>query len=241
MPEIEIVLVGALYQGNVGYTARAMKNFGFTRLVLVDACEIGDEARIAASHATDVLEHARRCSFEQVHRESSLTIATTGAVNMTVCKPMRMPYYTPREVREIVSDLGGRVSILFGRENWGLNNEEVEQCDIVCTIPAAAEYPILNLSHAVAIVCYELANLSRGTYPLASHQEMDCLYAHLNDFLDRIEHPSFKRRRTMLLLRRILGRTKLTTREVSTLHGLLRRTEWHIARGEERAEECMAP
>lgn len=241
MPEIEIVLVGALYQGNVGYTARAMKNFGFRRLVLVDACEIGEEARIAASHAADVLEQARRCSLGEVYRTSNLTIATTGALNMTVCKPMRMPYYTPREVREILSDVEGRVSILFGRENWGLNNAEVERCDIVCTIPSSEEYPILNLSHAVAIICYELANLPRGTYPLASHLEMDCLYAHLNELLDRIDHPSFKRRRTMLLLRRILGRTKLTTREVSTLHGLLRRTEWHIARGEERAEESTGP
>lgn len=228
MPEIQIVLVGALYQGNVGQTARAMKNFGFDRLVLVDACEIGDEARMAASHAVDLLERARRSTLEEVYRESVLTIATTGALTSNVCKPMRMPYFTPRELRDLVADVEGRISILFGRENWGLNNREVERCDIVCTIPASQEYPILNLSHAVAIFCYELSGLQRGSYPLASHPEMDRFYAHLDRFLDRIEHPGFKRKRTMLLLRRILGRTKLTTREVSTLHGLLRRAEWHI-------------
>lgn len=233
MPEIAIVLVGALYQGNVGHVARAMKNFGFQDLVLVDACPLGDEARMAASHAVDVLENARRCSLDEVYRESALTVATTGALSQSVCRPMRMPFYDPRELRSMIAEIEGKVSILFGRENWGLNNSEIERCDLVCTIPTSQAYPILNLSHAVAIFCYELAGLERGEYPIASHEDMDRLYAHIDEFLDRVEHPRFKRRRTMLLIRRLLGRTRLTTREVSTLHGLLRRTEWHIERRRE--------
>lgn len=230
MPEFDIVLVGALYQGNVGQTARAMKNFGFSRLVLVDACPIGDEARIAASHAADVLERAERCTLEEVYGRSALTVATTGELNKSVCRPTRMPYFSPAELREHLAEVEGRVAILFGRENWGLNNREIRMCDIVCTIPTSPEYPILNLSHAVAVVCYELAHLPRGTYPLATHREMDCLYRHIDRFLDHIEHPPFKRESTMTLLRRVLGRAKLTTREASVMHGLLRRTEWHIAR-----------
>jgi len=233
MPEIEIVLVEPLYDGNVGFCARVMKNFGFNRLTLVSPCKLGDDAIARSAHARDVLDGARHCTLEEVFSESNITVATTGEVSKSVCHAMRMPYYEPAELREIVSDLDGRVSILFGRENWGLSNEEIKRCDIICTIPTAEEYPILNLSHAVGIVCYELANLTRGTYPLASRVEIESLYRHIDTFLDKIEHKEFKRENTMILLRRILGRTALTTREVSTLHGLLRRTEWHIRKDEQ--------
>jgi tRNA/rRNA methyltransferase len=228
MPDIDIVLVEPLYEGNVGFTARVMKNFGFQRLVLVQPCALGEYARACASHAGDVLEHAEERTLEEVFQESQLTVATTGELTKSVCRSMRMPYYTPNELREMIQDIEGRISLLFGRENWGLNNEEVRKCDMVCTIPASPDYPILNLSHAVCVICYELANLPRGTYPLASRLEMDRFYEHLDAFLTAIEHPDFKRENTMILLRRILGRTQLTPREVSTLHGLLRRAEWHI-------------
>ncbi len=228
MPEIEIVLVSPLYEGNVGFAARVMKNFGFTRLVLIDPCEIGDEAFMRAAHASEVLENAERLSFEEVCARSSIVIATTGEVSKSVCNPMRMPYFSPNEIRELIADIDGRISILFGRENWGLNNEEIQKSDIVCTIPSAKEYPILNLSHAVGIVCYELAHLPRGEYLLATREEMEYLYAHIDSYLTLIHHPDFKRVPTMLLIRRVLGRAMLTSREATTLHGLLRRSEWNI-------------
>jgi tRNA/rRNA methyltransferase len=232
MPQVDIVLVEPIYEGNCGFTARVMKNFGFSSLVLVNACEIGDEGISRASHARDLLFGAEHCSLAEVFGRSDLVVATTGSVAKSVCHPMRMPYYTPHELRGRISDLRGRVSILFGRENWGLNNDEVERCDILCTIPASDEYPILNMSHAVGIICYELANLPRGTYPLATPFEMDHLYRHIDQYLDAIEHPFFKRPLTMVMIRRILGRAGLTTREASTLHGLLRRSENHLRRKE---------
>jgi len=228
MPEIDIVLVAPLYEGNVGFAARVMKNFGFTRLVLIDPCPLGDEANARASHAQDVLKGAEYCTIEDVFARSNIVIATTGEVSKSVCTPMRMPFYSPKELREQIGDVDGRISILFGRENWGLSNEEVKRSDIICTIPTDANYPILNLSHAVGIVCYELANLPRSRYALASPYEMGYLYRHIDRFLDAVEHPKFKRENTMIMIRRILGRINLTTREASTLHGLLRRTEWHI-------------
>lgn len=228
MPRIEIVLISPLYEGNVGFTARVMKNFGFEHLVLVDACSLGDEALTRAAHAQDVLRNAVHCSLEEVYARSSLTVTTTGEVSKSVCNAMRMPYYTPAEIRGMIGDLDGTVSILFGRENWGLSNAEIRRSDIICTIPTSNTYPILNLSHAVGILCYELARLPRGTYPLASRDEMEYLYRHIDQFLDRIEHPPYKRENTLLMMRRIFGRARLTVREASTLHGLMRRSEWHI-------------
>jgi TrmH family RNA methyltransferase len=228
MPEVDIVLVEPLYEGNVGFAARVMKNFGFKNLVLVNPCRLGDEAIARSSHARELLESAERITLEEVFERSSLTIATTGTLGKSVTNPMRMPYYSPAELRKIIAPIDGRVSILFGRENWGLNNEEVRRADIICTIPTSDEYPIVNISHAVGIICYELADLPRGEYLLATRLEMDCLYTHISTFLDRIEHPPEKRATTLLLIRRLLGRTLLTAREASTVHGLLRRTEWHL-------------
>jgi TrmH family RNA methyltransferase len=228
MPAIDIVLVAPIYEGNVGFCARVMKNFGFSRLVLIDPCTLGNEAKARASHAQDVLAAAETCSIEDVFARSNIVIATTGTVSKSVCHAMRMPFYSPKELRERVKDAGGRISILFGRENWGLNNAEVKRSDMICTIPTAEEYPILNLSHAVGVVCYELADLPLPAFHLASPTDMGYLYDHIDRYLDTVHHPAFKRENTMILIRRILGRANLTSREASTLHGLLRRSEWHI-------------
>lgn len=228
MPEVQFVLVQPLYQGNVGFCARAIKNFGFSRLVLVDSCPLGDDAIARAGHARDLLESASRLTLDEVFSQSDLVVATTGELSKSICNPMRMPYYTPREIRSLVEPCQGCVSILFGRENWGLNNREIRRSDVICTIPTSPDYPILNLSHAVAILAYELAGLPRGEYLLAGRAQMEHLYQHIDQYLTLIGHPAFKRDVTMLLMRRIFGRANLTAREASTLHGLMRRSEWYI-------------
>lgn len=229
MPTIRIVLVEPLYEGNVGFSARIMKNFGFTDMVLINPCTLGVEAFARASHAKDVLSNAEVTTLDEIRKNSNLIIATTGALSQSACHPIRMPFYTPKELREQISEVDGTVSILFGRENWGLNNEEVANADIICTIPASLDYPILNLSHAIGIVCYELANIGKGEIALASPEEMSSLYKHIDEYLTLVDHPSFKRDNTMVLVRRILGRCNLTWRECATIHGLLRRSEWRFA------------
>ena len=231
MAHIRIVLVNPKYEGNIGFAARVMKNFGFQELTLVDSCPIGDEAIARASHARDVLLSAEHCSIDEVFSSSDLVVATTGAVSHSICNPMRMPYYSPRGLRNLLEGREGRISVLFGRENWGLSNEEIAQCEVICTIPTAPEYPIMNISHAVGIICYELAAIPRGEYLLASRLEMEHLYRHIDSYLDTIGHPPYKRRNTILMARRILGRAMLTAREASTIHGLMRRSEWYIKPG----------
>ncbi len=231
MPDIAFALIQPLYDGNVGFAARAIKNFGFSRLILVDPCPLGDDAVARAGHARDVLESAEKLTIEEVFSGSDLTVATTGEVSKSICNPMRMPYYSPGEIRDMVENTRGRITILFGRENWGLNNSEVRRSDVICTIPASPDYPILNLSHAVAVMAYELADLPRGDYLLAGRKQMEHLYEHIDQYLTLIGHPDFKRDITMLMMRRIFGRAQLTAREASTLHGLMRRSEWHITPG----------
>ena len=228
MPHIRIVLVEPLYDGNVGFSARVMKNFGFTDLVLVNPCPLSIEAFARASHAKDLLENATYMTLDDVFSTSNMVIATTGALSRSACHPIRMPFYSPKEIRELIADVDGTISILFGRENWGLNNDEVRRSDVICTIPASDIYPIVNLSHAVGILCYELANIPKGEIAVATPQEMDHLYRHINEYLDMVDHPRFKRESTMTMIRRIIGRCNLTWREATTIHGLLRRSEWRF-------------
>jgi len=228
MPRIRIVLVEPLYEGNVGFSARVMKNFGFTELVMINPCPLTIEAYARASHAKDVLEQAVITDLEEIFATSNIVIATTGALSQSACHPIRMPFYSPKELREMIADVDGTISILFGRENWGLNNDEVRRADIICTIPSSEIYPIVNLSHAVGILCYELANMPKGDVALASPEEMTHLYAHIDEYLDLVDHPRFKRVSTMTLIRRIIGRCNLTWREATTIHGLLRRSEWRF-------------
>jgi len=233
MPQVDIVLVEPLYEGNIGFAARVMKNFGFHNMVLVNPPKLTIEAEARASHAKDVLANAEYLTLDEAFERSAISVATTGGLAKSVSHPIRMPYYSPAELREMIKDVDGRVSILFGRENWGLNNEEIAKCNIVCTIPTDEEYPIMNISHAIGVVCYELAHLPRGEYWLASHEDMEALYDHIGRFLEGIEHPIEKREATLLLAKRVFGRTRLTAREVSTMHGILRRAERKIRLTEE--------
>jgi tRNA/rRNA methyltransferase len=239
MPRIRIVLVEPLYDGNVGFSARAMKNFGFTELIMVHPCTLTIEAYARASHAKDVLENATVMDLEEVFSTSNMVIATTGALSKSACHPIRMPFYSPKEIRELIADVDGTISILFGRENWGLNNDEVRRSDVICTIPSSEVYPIINLSHAVGIICYELANIPKGEVAVASPEEMTHLYSHIDEYLDMVDHPRFKRESTMTLIRRILGRCNLTWREATTIHGLLRRSEWRFSPGEQVKDQIM--
>ncbi|HJJ95715.1 MAG TPA: RNA methyltransferase [Methanocorpusculum sp.] len=236
MPQVDIVLVEPLYEGNIGFAARVMKNFGFHNMVLVNPPKMTIEAEARASHAKDVLSNAENISLDEVFKRSDLTVATTGGLAKSVSHPIRMPYYSLAELREMIKDVDGRISILFGRENWGLNNDEIAKCDIICTIPTAEEYPIMNISHAIGVVCYELAHLPRGEYWIASHEEMEALYDHIGRFLGAIDHPIEKREATLLLAKRIFGRTKLTVREASTMHGILRRAERKIRLAAEESD-----
>jgi tRNA/rRNA methyltransferase len=231
---VRIVLVEPGSEGNVGSVCRAMKNFGFNDLWLVKPCPLGDFAKAMASHAQDILEEVITVgTLTEALQGCDLVVGTTGKPGESTRQHIRVPYFTPRELRSMLEDKSGRVAILFGREDAGLSAEELARCDIVISIPASDEYPILNISHATAIVLYELAGLEGGDIPLASGEQLDLLYNHLESLLEEINHPEHKRDKTLLMLRRIIGRAMISRREYFTLMGVLRDIELALARMEE--------
>ena len=220
--DIRVVLVEPLYQGNVGSVTRAMKNFGFSDLVLVNPCKLEGEAKAMSSHARNILENAKIVStLEKAIDDCSIIIGTTGICGSRFDLHLRVPGYSPVQMKERLNGLNGRVAILFGREDNGFTKEELKKCDMIMTIPTSDTYPVMNLSHAVAVVLYELSEITNSDTPLAEPFDIQLLYEHLAELLNDIDYPEHKREKTELMLRRIFGRACLLPREVQTLRGII--------------------
>ena len=224
--DVRVVLVEPLYQGNVGSVTRVMKNFGFSDLVLVNPCKLEGEARAMSSHARDILESAYiTSSLTEAIEGANIVIGTTGITGSKIYEHIRMPFYVPRELKEKLAGMDGTVAILFGREDQGFNNDELKACDMILTIPTSDIYPIMNLSHAVGIVLYEMSDIEAGDRPLAEGFDLGLLHEHLEELMEDIEYPAHKKDKTMLMFKRIFGRAQLIPREVQTLRGVIRRIQ----------------
>jgi tRNA/rRNA methyltransferase len=229
---ISIVLVGIETPGNVGSIARAMKNFGLKELVLVDPkCDPqSKEAWDRAAHARDVLKKAVVADFSYLKKYDYL-VGTTAKLGSDYNIP-RIPM-TPAELAAKLAGLDQKtkIAILFGRESSGLLNEEIQKCDFTVTIPAAKDYPTLNVSHAVAVVLYELfkeeltANVKERYAPI-SGREKEVALGKIDIILNRLHFVTPERRETQKKLwKRMIGKAMLTRREAFALLGFLRKLE----------------
>lgn len=231
---VRVVLVEPAMEGNVGSVCRAMKNFGFDDLVMVRPCVLGNYAKAMASHAQDLLADAAIVdSIEEALEGVSITIGTTGKPGSSAREHVRMPCFSPSELKTMLEDKQGTVALLFGKEDHGLPNEILERCDVVMTIPTSDEYPVMNLSHAVTIVLYELSDVTGGEHLLADGEMMEILYQHVEQLLESVHHPEHKKDKTSIMIRRILGRAMISPREYFTLMGVIRDIELAMARDKE--------
>ena len=226
---IRIVLVGISHPGNIGSAARAMKTMGLAELRLVAPVRFpATEATVMAAGADDVVERAR------VYPDVRSAVADCGLVVGTTSRTRHLPWRVvePREAaREIAAaPASSGVAILFGAERAGLSNEDLEQCQVLLSIPTGSSYASLNVAMAVQVVAYEVLLARRESalgaaaagIPLASALEMERFYEHLDQVLDEI---GFRDRtgegHLMARLRRLFNRTVLDENEVHILRGIL--------------------
>ncbi len=232
MRQVRVVLVEPKNEGNIGAVARAMRNFGAMDLVLVNPCPIGDEARKRSMHGVDILEAARTVdSLAKAVADADLVVGTSG-IDTTSEKHFARIAIPPRELATRLAPMDGTVALAFGREDFGLFEDELLGCDLLVKIPAADEYPILNLSHAVAIVLYELhaSRVTRkGTRP-ASGMEKEKLHEAFAALLGATDYPPHKRARTKVMFRRLVGRAVPSKWEFHALMGALTRATKRIER-----------
>lgn len=243
LDNIRIVLVNTSHPGNIGGAARAMKNMGLSELVLVAPKRFpADEAEWRAAGAKDILDKA--IVVDTVEE----ALAGCGLVLGTSARERRIPWplFDPRDSAEQAKQslaAGNKVAIMFGREDRGLTNEELQKCHFHVHIPTNEEYSSLNLAAAVQVLSYELRMAVLGEHPLEQKNAEDWDYAladaddvermmtHLEqvlvevDFLDP-ENP----KQVMARLRRLYNRQRLDTMEVNILRGILASTQKTIAK-----------
>lgn len=225
MPLFSIILVEPQIEGNIGAVARAMKNFGLDELILYKSVELNDEAYKRAKHAGDILRNARRTdNFEDALKGFDYIVGTSGIDSKNEKEFLRLSI-TPRAFAEKIEEYDGKVAILFGREDYGLYIEELQRCDLLVTIPTNDKYPILNLSHAVAVVLYELYihDFEKILPRESSEMEKDLLYDTFDAVLDATNYPEYKKEKTRIMFRKLIGKATPSKWEYHTLMGVLAR------------------
>lgn len=226
---IRIVLVGTTHPGNIGAVARAMKNMGIADLALVNPRYFPhEEATARASGATDILEDARVFPTLADALTDCVYVAGASARSRTIS----WPSMGPRDCAErmLLESRQGTVAAVFGPEKSGLNNDDLDLCHTLLTIPTDPGFSSLNLAMAVQVLTYELRvarTLDAGPSfeseeAPASGEEMEHFYGHLEKVLQDIEfldpaNPRFLMRR----MRRLFLRARPDKNEINILRGIL--------------------
>ncbi len=241
LDNIRIILVNTTHPGNIGAVARAMKNMGLSQLYIVKPKRFPDEEAVWRSgHALDILDGAVVTeTLDEALGDSGLIIGTSARE-----RKIPWPLLNPREAAaQAVSDAENHtVSIVFGREDRGLTNEELQKCHLHLNIPTNDEYSSLNLAQAVQVVAYELRMSAVGDglpsiketagdrrewdVPAASSAMMEHFYQHLEQVLIDIEFMDPKTpRQTMTRLRRLFTRVRMDEMELAMFRGILKRVD----------------
>ena len=223
MPHFRVVLVEPQNDGNIGAVARSMKNFGLKELFLVRPCIVGEEATKRAMHGIDVLKNAKTVLTEGEALRGMSFVAATSGVDTSNEKNFSRISMSPREFADKIKRSRTRIALLFGREDFGLDKKLLKKCDFLITIPANPSYTILNISHAAAIVFYELfvSDVAKWRPREAGKLERDKMQEYFALLLDAIDYPPHKKEKTKLMFRRMISRSVPSVWEFHTLMGVL--------------------
>ena len=240
LDNISIVLVEPQGAGNIGSVCRAMMNFGFSDLRLVNpAADPGaDEARRMAMKAAGLLDGASLFdSLSAALADCHFSLATTRRLGK-----YRRDYHHPDEAAEKYLPLStvGRVALVFGREDSGLSTADLRICQGFITIPTRDELPSMNLAQAVSLCLYEADRAARQgegvaprRKPLATGERLARMYGHMRRTLLNIGYlDGSSPEHGLQNYRRIFGRAGLDDREVGLIHGLLTRIDRAIEKAE---------
>ncbi|AZD17797.1 tRNA (cytidine32/uridine32-2'-O)-methyltransferase [Pseudomonas sp. NFPP07] len=249
LQNIRVVLVNTSHPGNIGGAARAMKNMGLSRLVLVEPRIFpSHEADARASGATDILENAQVVATLEDALAGCTLVFGTSARDRRIPWPLLDPRESGVKVVEEAGQ-GAEIALVFGREDSGLTNDELQRCHFHVHIPSDPEFSSLNLATAVQVLAYEvrMSWLAAEGQPskvekdevasprsdeLATMDELERFYEHLEQTLVAIDFlDPEKPRHLMARLRRLYGRSSVSRAEMNILRGILTETQ-KAARGE---------
>lgn len=227
--KIRVVLVEPEHDGNIGLIARAMKNFGYNDLWLVNPkARLGLEATMMASHARDLLAEAKVVQdLEDALKHCDYAVATTAIVGRSRSNLGRTPL-SLREFAERTTGLGGRAAILFGRESKGLTNTEITRCDLVVTIPTSSDYRTLNIAAAVSITLHEFQvarTRESAQFERASKEARERLLDAFEELSGEVRLPAHRIPLVRRALANVISRGLISKREASLMIGVIRRAK----------------
>jgi len=234
LDSIHVILVGPAIAGNIGATARVLKNFGVKALILVkpEVSPLHPEALARASKAQDILYNTLVFdSLEEALAPFHYVVGTTARTRY------KRSIVFPREIAPVLTALScqNKIALLFGPERTGLTNEALDMCHSLITIPTAPEHPSLNLAQAVGVILYELfchsltGSVSQCLPRLATSQELEAMYRHLLEALSPVGFVvGGKKGHTYRVLKRLFSKIPLTESDVRVIRGICRQIIWYV-------------
>jgi len=236
MLNLRIVLIRPRGSGNIGSVARAMKNVDAGELAIVGQARTRSFwARAMAVHGREILSDAK-CynTIREAIADCTLVVGTTCRSGL-----YRKHSQTPRQLATsiVAAAQTGKVALLFGPEDHGLSNKDLEHCQLLLTIPTHPDYPSLNVAQAAVICLYEiyltsLTNQQDTEIKRAEAEQIERLFDIMRNSLLKIGFLDSENPEHMLLaFRRIFGRAGLEEKDVRILTGMFRQIEWYAKEG----------
>ena len=235
LDSISILLVRPKFHENIGSVARAMKNMGLSRLIVVNGSSpLHPNAYKLASGAEDILERAEEFpTLREAISEMGCVVGTTSRGGKE-----RRPFLTPGTLakRLMPLSLKNSIGLVFGSEKEGLTNEELSLCQLYVRIPSMESFASLNLAQAVMVLCYELfqasSEIPKQPIQLAQAEQLERMLEHMEKTLIQIgfldsNHP----KRIIRVLRKLFGRSQMDEREVQILQGIWSQMDHHLRIG----------
>jgi tRNA/rRNA methyltransferase len=233
---LRIILVAPRNPLNIGAAARAMSNFGFSELRLVNPYEVAFREARSAVKAEGILTAAREySSVGEAVSDCALVVGTTSLGPRGLEHPLRRLEYGGKLIAKKLAS--GPVALLFGSEKFGLSNVDVSHCHWLMRIPAREEHGSMNLGQAVAVCLYEIirnpaaAKVKPEARRAADAGELERLTERLEEVLDlsgyvhaRVEGS------TRMKIRRLVRRLNLNAHDAEVWMGMLRQILWKLKR-----------
>ena len=235
---VAVALIEPQYPVNVGHIARLMKNFGLKSLYFVRPHFDNVEAIKYSTHGKGVLVAAKTVTLRQLRKKFDVLIGTT-AIQATSRLNILRESINAEQIATIIHDASTKdFCILLGRESSGLNNEELEMCDLVVTIDTKTKYRTMNVAHALAILLYEISKLkselpvkkSKKRVDLASEHDIDLLLKYIIKLADAGNYDLHKKPLLEAAAKKLLAKSVPTTKDVMLLVSLLRKNLLAIER-----------
>jgi tRNA/rRNA methyltransferase len=230
LDSVSIILVRPKFHENLGSVARAMKNMGLSRLVIVDGCSpLHQNAYKLASGAEDILERAEEVpSLREAGAEMGCLVGMTSREGRG-----RNPLLRPEALVKTLIPLSVKnfIGLVFGSEKEGLTHGELSLCHLYARIPCYKRFPSLNLAQAVMVICYELfkstAPIPKHPIEVAATESLERMYEHMEQTLLKVGFLNANNpKQIMGVLRRLFGRSRMDEREVRVLQGIWSKVDW---------------